>query len=139
MNPDIRATLATHSLRVTAPRLAVFDVLLSTPTPLSVADIAKRCPAIDKVSIYRTIETFAQIGVVAVIMHGWKQRYELAEPFKPHHHHLHCTACGAITEIHSGEVETVIKTIAAQYGFQPTDHMFEITGLCAGCATRQAN
>ncbi|MDX2776156.1 Fur family transcriptional regulator [Streptomyces caniscabiei] len=139
MNPDIRAVLTRQGLRVTSPRLAVFKALANTATPLGVTDIIKACPAVDKVSIYRTIETFTRIGVTTVIMHGWKQRYELADPFRPHHHHLHCTKCDTVIEIHSDEIESVIKDLAQQYAFQPVAHTFEISGLCQSCATRQAD
>jgi Fe2+ or Zn2+ uptake regulation protein len=138
MNSDIRAILTRHGLRVTSPRLAVFTTLTNTAVPLSIADIVKACPTVDRVSIYRTIEAFVRIGVVTVVMHGWKQRYELAEPFKPHHHHLHCTACGTVIEIRSDKVEHLINDIATEYRFQPADHTFEITGHCHTCAIRQA-
>ena len=139
MNSDIRAILTHHGLRVTSPRLAVFKALANTATPLGVTDIIKTCPAVDKVSVYRTIETFTRIGVAIAVMHGWKQRYELAEPFKAHHHHLHCTACGNVTEVHSDKVERIIDNITAEHGFRPANHTFEITGLCSACATRQAS
>jgi len=139
MNSDIRTVLADHGLRATTPRLAVFAALANTATPLSVADIIKICPKVDKVSIYRTIEVFTRIEVVTIVMHGWKQRYELAEPFKPHHHHLHCTACGMVLETHSDQIEHLINAISDKHEFHPIAHTFEITGLCRACATRQAN
>ena len=139
MNPDIRSLLTEHGLRITTPRLAVFNALLNATSPLSVADIVTACPAVDKVSIYRTIETFTHIGATTVIMHGWKQRYELADPFRPHHHHLHCTKCDTVIEIHSDKIESVIKDLTRQYAFQPIAHTFEISGLCQSCVTRQAD
>lgn len=139
MNSDIRAILADHGLRATSPRLAIFDALKDATAPLSVADIIKTCPTIDKVSVYRTVETFTNIGVTTVVMHGWKQRYELAEPFRPHHHHLHCIQCGRIVEIESDKVESIIYQIGKEYGFHPTNHTFEISGLCSACTTRPVN
>lgn len=137
MNPDIRSILTKHALRTTAPRVAVFDILASTRSPLSISDIVKACPNIDKVSIYRTIELFTRIGISVAVVHGWKQRYELAEPFKPHHHHLHCTKCGTVVEISSTKVEAIVDHISKSYDFQPTAHTFEISGLCTACVTLQ--
>ena len=141
MNPDIRSILTDHSLRVTAPRMAVFEVLANANSPLSISDIVKARLEINKVSIYRTIELFSRIGVIVTVPHGWKQRYELAAPFKPHHHHIHCTKCGKIVEISSDKVESIVDSIGKAYHFYPTAHTFEISGLCRKCMlhAEQAN
>lgn len=133
MKPDIRAVFTSHRLRITSPRLAVFTTLENSLTPISTIDIIKANPSVDKVSVYRTIELFVKLGVAIAIPHGWKQRYELAAPFRPHHHHSRCTKCGHIAEIHSPELEQFIAAMASNHGFYATSHTFEISGLCATC------
>lgn len=133
MKPDIHAFFASHKLRTTAPRLAVFNTLENSLTPISIIDIIKANPTIDKVSVYRSVDLFVQLGIAATVPYGWKQRYELAAPFRPHHHHSRCTKCGYINEIHSPELEHLIEAMAANHGFRATSHTFEINGLCATC------
>lgn len=133
MTTRLNEILTRHSLRLTKPRQLVFDTLLTATQPRSIANLSHALPMVDKVSIYRTIELFTRLGITAVVNHGWKQRYELAAPFKPHHHHLHCIACESHTEIHSKQLEALIATISEEHGFAPQQHHFEISGLCERC------
>lgn len=126
--------LAEHGLRVTRPRKIVFALLTAASSPLSHVEIARLASEIDKVSVYRTVDLFVKLGIVIGVAHGWKQRYELAAPFKPHHHHLHCSKCGKIEEIQSDELEGMIKLLCDRHNFQVTGHMFEVTGVCGACA-----
>src|ERR1700745_3587338 len=90
---ELEVIFAREHLRMTIPRMAVFDVMRSSDMPLMIGDIIKKCPQIDRVSIYRTLELFVQLGIAEVVPMGWKQRYELTSPFKSHHHHLYCVEC----------------------------------------------
>jgi len=133
MDADTIALFTTKNLRLTKPRQAVFETLKRASTPLSHVEIAKMIPYIDKVSVYRTIDVFLKLGIVIGVAHGWKQRYELAAPFKPHHHHLLCTGCGNVEEIQSEKLEQIINILADQEEFEVKGHTFEITGLCRTC------
>lgn len=133
MNADLEKILNQNNLRITRPRHVVFTALYSSAKPLQIGEIAKLCPSIDRVSVYRTIELFTQLHIIATIPLGWKQQYELAEPFKPHHHHIHCAQCGMLVDIHSSDLETLVSAIAARYNFAVQSHKFEISGLCQQC------
>ncbi len=135
MENDIAKVFFEHKLRFTNPRKAVFDTLKVATAPLSHMEIAHMTPHADKVSIYRTIDLFMKLGIVVAVPHGWKQRYELAAPFRPHHHHLHCEVCGVVEEIQSAQLEKIIHALADRQGFLVTGHMFEITGMCSNCRT----
>ncbi len=132
--------LAKNMYRITMPRRQVFDVLKKSSRPLSIVELTTELSTIvDAASVYRTIDLFTKLGITTVVTHGWKQRYELAAPFRPHHHHLVCSSCGKATEIHSKKIESLIATISVEEGFMPLNHMFEITGLCRQCKAKQAN
>jgi Fur family peroxide stress response transcriptional regulator len=133
MKPDIRVLFAHHHLRITKPRLLIFTGLKATSVPISIADLTHQCPTIDRVSVYRTVELFLKLGIIESVSYGWKQRYELAAPFRPHHHHLFCTKCQGITEVHSQQLEAVIKALATEQEFEISTHTFEITGTCHTC------
>lgn len=135
MHNELETVFAKEGYRLTSPRRAVFDVLHSSESPLAIAAIIKACPDVDRVSIYRTLALFTRLGITEIIPFGWKQRYELTSPFKPHHHHLYCTNCGILIDIHSQKLEQVVAAIAREQDFQPAAHKFEITGLCRQCQT----
>lgn len=135
MNPTLDAFLAEHGYRVTRPRRVVFEALERIDEPITISALVRHCRAVDKVSVYRTIELFNSIGIVESVAHGWKQQYELAHPFRPHHHHLVCGICGSVEEIQSDALEQLITTISRQYSFVATGHSFEVRGICKMCAT----
>lgn len=133
MQPELETIFARQQLRLTRPRQEVFNILQESNVPLSAPAIAKQCPDIDRVSVYRTLELFTSLDIATVVPVGWKQRYELTSPFKPHHHHLSCTNCGALIDVHSKKLEQLVAAIARDYGFTAAEHKFEVSGLCSNC------
>ncbi len=139
MIDDNISALKECGLRVTTPRKAVFAILKRSEQPLTIVEIVKQLPATDKVSIYRTIDAFTKHHIVTVVPQGWKPRYELAAPLKPHHHHMHCEACGKLIDIQSSDIEKAITSVAMAREFTIHSHTFELSGLCKECSiTRQA-
>ena len=61
-------------LRLTKSRCEVFTALESIDVPLTIAEIAKRCPNTNRTSIYRILETFHELHVINTIHIGWKVR-----------------------------------------------------------------
>lgn len=133
MHPELEVIFAKHQLRMTKPRQKVFEILHNSTIPLSVGAIAKRCPEIDRVSIYRTIDLFVSLTIAEAVPLGWKQRYELTSPFMAHHHHLYCTGCGLLVDIHSKKLELLVAALAKDYDFATSEHKFEVSGLCKSC------
>lgn len=134
---QFEAICVREGLRITQPRRTIFDALQRTDSPLSASTLSVICPTVDKASIYRTLELFVDLRIAIVVPLGWKQRYELTSPFKTHHHHLHCTKCNAIIDIRSQKIEQLIADITAHYAFTPTNHHFEVNGLCKNCQPQQ--
>ncbi len=122
-----------HSLRLTNPRREVFGVLEKTSAPLFIQEIIKTAKTSDRTSIYRTLELFTRLGIVQVIPTGWKQRYELSDMFRAHHHHLQCTNCQALVSIDTPELEQTIQAIAKIQNYKLTSHHIELHGLCKNC------
>lgn len=136
MHSAFTTILKSAGQSVTKPRLAVFETLLQADTPLKNGDIAKRTPAIDRASVYRSLELFAKLDITTTTIRGWTPFTELAEPFKPHHHHLLCAQCGHVEEIASDTLEDMLGIIAMRHNFRLTSHIVELTGLCAACHAR---
>lgn len=135
MDNELEVIFAREGLRLTEPRRAVFRLLTKSHEPLSIADIVKRAPKADRVSVYRTIDLFDRLGIVRSVSFGWKLRYELTSPFKAHHHHLSCTKCDKLIDVHSQKFEQIVASVSKEHGFAPEDHTFEINGVCRDCIT----
>jgi len=136
---QFRHIMAENGHRLTAAREATFRLLLDTE-PLSMREVLARSEGQpDRVSIYRSIELFEQLGIVQRIYIGWKYKLELSDEFVAHHHHLSCLQCGRIIDIHDEEhIDEFIQAMAAQYGFAPRRHQFEVDGYCSECQKLQA-
>ena len=128
-----RKILKENNLSMTAPRLLVFK-LLKNQIPLTINElITKIGKSINRVSIYRIINTFERIGVVQRVNLGWKYKIELSDMFQDHHHHLICLKCSKITPIHDQALESYLLNVASLTGFQTQNHQVEIQGYCKNC------
>lgn len=120
-------------LRLTEPRKDVFKVLDERDQPMTIGEIIKESHIAERTSVYRTLQLFTKLGIVDIIQVGWKQRYELAEPFKAHHHHLICIKCGALVKIDQPKLEKLIGKIGDSYGYELVGHHVELQGICKEC------
>lgn len=134
---ELQSLLTTNNLRLTTPRRQVFAVLKRAEEPVSLAEIHAELSTVDRTSVYRALELYRRLRIVEVVHVGWKKRYELAEPFKPHHHHLRCTRCHELRNIATPELERLIKSLASRYDYTITHHHFELEGVCGRCRDRE--
>lgn len=119
--------------RLTKPRREVFALLESADEPLSIGQLTRKLAPMDRSSVYRSLALFDQLGIIEIIHVGWKKRYELAGPFKPHHHHLQCDVCGKLVAIDSPRLEEMINATALADGYVLTSHHIELNGVCKNC------
>lgn len=135
---QFKQILADHKHKVTNAREATFKLLLH-PEPQSIGELlAKAKGTVDRVSVYRNIELFEQLGIVHRIYVGWKYKLELSDQFIAHHHHLSCLKCGKVIDIQDEKhIDEFITQVAASFGFSPRRHQFEIDGYCKQCSTQQ--
>lgn len=129
-------TLHQHGLRHTHSRKAIFAALQAASQPLALKQIADNTKEVDRASVYRTLALFEQLHIVSVLSVGWKKRFELAAPYKSHHHHIHCEQCGKTISIASPSLEKVIQSIGEQKGFHLHRHTLELSGCCSNCKRR---
>jgi Fur family ferric uptake transcriptional regulator len=120
-------------LRLTEPRKDVFKVLDDRDQPMTIGEIIKESHIAERTIVYRTLQLFTKLGIVDIIQVGWKQRYELAEPFKAHHHHLICVKCGALVKIDLPKLEKIINKIGDSYNYELVGHHVELQGICKDC------
>ena len=132
---SLESLLKQHKYRITAARKQVFQVLLDHGEPMSMAELIAACNgSVDRVSVYRVVELFTELGIAHRVSLGWKYKIELTELFVGHHHHITCSSCGRVAEIDDEhEIDRYVNQLAKTAGFSPTRHVFEIEGICTDC------
>jgi len=130
-----KQTLVSNKVYVTKIRQEIFKLLIND-TPQTISElVAKSNHYIDRVSLYRNIKLYEELGIINRINVGWKYRLELSDKFIAHHHHLSCLSCGKIIDIQDEQyIENFIKNISKKYNFISIKHQFEIFGYCQTCA-----
>lgn len=129
--------------RITKPRLAVIRCLASTNRSLSPRAILmairsqKSLPDVNLVTIYRILETFADLGLVHRI--GPSGRYVACSHIdceQEHHILTHCLACGHCEErdLPTDMLAPVVRHLAQRCGFLAREHFWQLNGLCEHCA-----
>jgi Fur family transcriptional regulator, ferric uptake regulator len=125
--------------RYTSGRRAIIGLLLDAGQPISIGDVAVRLPDLPRSSAYRHLLDLQVAGVVRrVAANDEFARYELAEEFTEHHHHLLCTSCGKVIDVTPSptferSVAVTVEGLADTEGFQPHGHRLDILGLCSDC------
>lgn len=133
--------LARRGYRITAPRRAVLEALATAQEPRTVAQLhgALGSERVNLVSVYRTVKLLCDTGLVrATDAAQGQRRYELAEPFTAHHHHLICRRCGHIEDLEGCLLEPEVLTrlghrVQQSHHFHVTDHELRFFGVCRRC------
>lgn len=132
--------LREHNLPVTAQRLAIADVLLTSERHLSAEEVAQevsaRGRAVGTATVYRTIDTLLESGLV--VERDFGEGFRRFEPARdiPHHEHLVCTQCGRVEEFRDERLEHMTTIVAESRGFMRQRHRLVIHGVCKDCQTR---
>ena len=125
--------------RVTPQRL----VILGAFTPgehLSADELFARVesllPAVNRSTVYRTLELFRDLGLISETdMGGGVRQFELLDG---RHHHLVCQSCGVVIELDDALVKPLRDAIADRYAFAAGIDHLALFGRCVACAARPA-
>jgi Fur family ferric uptake transcriptional regulator len=136
LDTQARMMLKAADLYCTQGRVIILKVLLEAGKPLSQDQVA-HCSGLghfDKVTIYRTLASLLQVGLVhRVFVDKRARHYELAHHCTERqcHPHFTCTSCGdthCLTEISLPMAKSPHK------GFIIRRQQVRLEGLCPACA-----
>ncbi len=134
----ILASLQQSGHRDTRPRRAIVEVIAARQGAFTAQEIADELAprGFGRATVYRTLGALQSLGYVARLHVGPEcERYTFCDG--SHHHHLVCTACGAVFPIEDCEVEEAAHMAARRIGFAVDGHHLDVYGRCAACvATR---
>lgn len=130
--------LREHGERVTAPRLAMLEVLASQTEYLSAEAIAELVqahnPAVHRATVYRSIERFVELGMLSRLPGAsGASIYHLALVDHSHQHlHGQCRRCQAVVHLPVSAFDAAVRSLTPEFHWEP-EHS-SLIGLCADCA-----
>lgn len=137
-NAEIEAVLAGKGIKPTANRILVLNALMQASRPVSLADLEAALHPMDKASVFRVLELFAEKEVIHVIEDGSRSlKYEFCH--SPSHHsvsdqhvHFYCEKCDKVYCFDDIAVPQV--GIPAAFRVKSINFMFK--GICPDCDRR---
>jgi len=128
--------LHTKNVRPTAIRLLVYKALSENKTAISLTDLENDLESADRTTLYRTIKTFEEQGIVHPIEDGTGiTKYALCTPYcneeehKDLHLHFHCNVCEETKCL----TEYSIPKISLPDHYIAQDINFTVAGVCSKC------
>jgi Fur family peroxide stress response transcriptional regulator len=99
------------------------------------AAVRKRMPGVSRTTVYRVLDTLVRLGLAVKTPHpGASVRFD---PRTERHHHLVCTECDRVIDLHAPELDAVRLPDMRRLGFEADDYSLHIRGLCAACKPRR--
>ena len=127
-------------LKSTKPRQALLEAMAVFQAPFSTEDLHRQVAKsrkndLDLVTVYRSLSTFTDLGIVSRVDLGdGVVRYELASADGTHHHHFICKLCQKIEPLDFCEIQLQEDRLA-QAGYKQLTHRLEFFGICPDCAS----
>jgi len=129
--------LEKSGLKKTGPRLSFIEFFQKNKKPSSALYIFQTLEkeGIDKVTIYRTLESFLKKGIIKRVDTGKREaEYEFIDE-EHDHHHIICIKCNKIEDFTGCESDKFIKNaLKKSKSFEKiTHHSFDLFGICNSC------
>lgn len=125
-----------HQLRKTQTRISILEVFFANNEALGQAELEERLKKMDRITLYRTLRTFEQKGILHQAVDGsGKMRYALcSEGCSEHQHndnhaHFHCEVCDRT--ICLDHIRTPLVDVPKGYAIKQT-HLV-LSGVCEAC------
>lgn len=134
---DIAVILRDGGYRLTQQRRAILKVIIRRQDHLTPAEIHKEvceeCPGIGLVTIYRTLDVLAEMGLICEVHAKGSCRSYLFRRPSEHHHHMICADCGKVIDFVNCDLNELEQRLAQETGFRTEGHLLEFFGCCLEC------
>ncbi|HUF54020.1 MAG TPA: Fur family transcriptional regulator [Dehalococcoidia bacterium] len=97
-----------------------------------IEDLARDHPFIDASTVYRTLASASDLGLVYETDMGTGDS-EFEWVGKHRHHHLICRTCGEVTSLDNSYLDGLATLLYEEAGFQADLGHFAIFGVCNDC------
>ncbi len=133
----IENLLRQRGFKITPQRRTILNAITMSHEHLTPAAIHERVrrehPGIGLVTIYRTLEILAKLGLICEIHAGDNCRSYLLRRPSEHHHHLICSDCGTVIDFTDCDLDELEQRLAKETGFKINGHLLEFLGQCRNC------
>lgn len=133
--------LRSAGLRVTAPRLAVYEAVAAAPHSTAdtvLATVRGRLGAASTQGVYDALRVLHGQGLLRRIEPaGSPARYETRTG--DNHHHVVCRSCGTTGDVDCATGQTPCLTPSQTHGFALDEAEVVFWGLCPGCTATGAD
>lgn len=133
----LQKILASHQLRITECRIHVLEYFINQKTALSQVDLENTFSQYDRVTLYRTLNTFLSSGIIHSIPSSlgaatYGLCHETCSPDHHEHDHIHfkCNNCGQIECLD----DKLVPEVSVPNGYQIQAVNLIVDGVCAKCA-----
>lgn len=138
MTKHLESRLKDKGIRLTAMRLLVLEFLWKQTSAISLTDLENAFERSDRITLYRTLKTFQEHGLVHSIDDGTgAPKYALCEEGcacdfeRDMHVHFHCHLCNETFCLPKYK----IPNISLPKNFLPEEANLVVKGVCSRCAT----
>lgn len=129
--------LKKHKLRITQFRLDVIDIFMRSGHALSSADVEQNLKDADRITLYRTLKSFEDKGIIHKAIDGTQtQKFAICEAqCDEHHHHdehvhFHCMKCQNTFCLD----HVFVPKVSLPEGFTMKQTDMIVSGVCEKCA-----
>lgn len=137
----VGALLRGRAERMSVPRRAILEALHGRhdhlPAEQILATVAATYPSVHRATVYRALETLAELGVVQHVHlgHG-ATTYHLVD--QDRHLHAQCRVCGTVLDLPRSLLDDAAAQIRAESGFELDPDHTALSGTCSTCAADPA-
>jgi Fur family peroxide stress response transcriptional regulator len=137
---DFQASLKEKGYKLTLQRMAIYEALQDGPRHPTAeevhAHVSHKYPMIGLSTVYNTLETLNELGLVnKIAIQGAVARYDIE--ITPHAH-LMCLKCGRIVEFEANSFEHCKTEIRQKHHFEVLRQEATFFGYCQDCLESQA-
>ncbi len=127
--------LRERGLRSTTLKRAVLRTFETGGCAFTAEEIGSRIGlGADLSALYRCLASLEEAGILTHVHLGdGGRRYDLADEFGGHHHHLVCETCSRVTRLEGCVLTRDVAAEAATLGHTVRDHEILLKGVCADC------
>lgn len=124
-----------HGLKVTPQRIRIYEELMKAADHPSADAIFKRVrkdlPNISFDTVYRTLLSFTEIGIVTLVEgYGEQKRFE---PNGHQHHHFRCIKCHTIYDFENDAYDNIAVPEVVQKQGVVINKRVVLEGVCSKC------
>ena len=132
----IEKILEKKQVRITAVRQLLLEFFVEKNKILGLVELEKAFPRADRITIYRTLKTFEEKGIIHSISNGTAEvKYALCNEFctptqhVDNHPHFQCVKCNRLECLES----VLVPQIELPKGYSIENVEMTIRGICANC------